>query len=121
MALAPGAKPGSALRTLHASSQALALREEIKTLAAPAWRRLFYSVLVLIRKRRQIREAYADAAESPRPREPPVTTATFPLREKREGKSLIWASYILKLGTIQGRRNKVDESIEKGRNRFTFL
>ena len=37
--------------------------------------------------------AYAEAAWSPRPREPPVTTATLPSREKREGKSLrsVWA------------------------------
>lgn len=32
-------------------------------------------------------EAHADAACRPRPREPPVTTATLPLREKSEGKS----------------------------------
>ncbi|CRK27523.1 hypothetical protein BN1708_004413 [Verticillium longisporum] len=30
-------------------------------------------------------DAYADAACRPRPREPPVMTATLPLREKREG------------------------------------
>jgi hypothetical protein len=30
---------------------------------------------------------YADAALKPRPREPPVTTATLPLREKSDGKS----------------------------------
>lgn len=31
---------------------------------------------------------YAEAALRPRPREPPVTTATLPLREKSDGKSL---------------------------------
>lgn len=32
-------------------------------------------------------ETYAEAALRPRPREPPVTTATLPFREKSEGKS----------------------------------
>ena len=38
-------------------------------------------------------EEYPDAACKPSPREPPVTMATFPLREKMEGKSLrvAWA------------------------------
>ena len=31
---------------------------------------------------------YAEAALKPKPLEPPVTTATLPLTEKREGKSL---------------------------------
>lgn len=39
-----------------------------------------------------IMRTYADAADRPRPREPPVTTATLPFREKREGKSWISAS-----------------------------
>ena len=36
---------------------------------------------------------YPDAAWRPRPRDPPVTTATFPEREKMEGKSfkVVWA------------------------------
>ena len=36
---------------------------------------------------------YPDAACRPKPREPPVTTTTFPEREKREGKSfrVVWA------------------------------
>jgi hypothetical protein len=41
---------------------------------------------------------YAEAAWRPRPREPPVTTAILPLREKREGKSWrvasIWADML---------------------------
>ncbi len=39
------------------------------------------------------RLCYADAAWSPKPRDPPVTTATLPSREKRVGKSLrsVWA------------------------------
>lgn len=38
-------------------------------------------------------ERYPEAAWSPKPREPPVTTATFPSREKMEGKSfrVVWA------------------------------
>lgn len=36
-----------------------------------------------------------DAAWRPRPREPPVTTTTFPLREKMEGKSLSCVSAIV--------------------------
>lgn len=36
--------------------------------------------------------AYAEAALRPRPREPPVTTATLPSREKSEGKSWSCAS-----------------------------
>ena len=35
---------------------------------------------------------YAEAAFRPSPRDPPVTTATLPLREKSEGKSLRAAS-----------------------------
>lgn len=35
-----------------------------------------------------VERTYAEAAFRPRPREPPVTTATLPLREKSEGKSL---------------------------------
>ena len=31
---------------------------------------------------------YPDAAWSPRPRDPPVTTTTFPFKEKIDGKSL---------------------------------
>lgn len=38
---------------------------------------------------------HAEAAWRPRPREPPVTTATLPLREKREGKSLSSTSAIV--------------------------
>lgn len=38
---------------------------------------------------------HADAAWRPRPREPPVTTATLPLSEKREGKSLRSTSVIV--------------------------
>lgn len=39
------------------------------------------------------RKKYPDAAWRPRPREPPVTTATLPSREKMEGKSfrVVWA------------------------------
>lgn len=40
MAMALGALLGSALRAATASSQALALRDVMKTLEAPAWRRL---------------------------------------------------------------------------------
>lgn len=32
-------------------------------------------------------ESYPDAACSPRPRDPPVTTTTFPFKEKMLGKS----------------------------------
>jgi hypothetical protein len=46
MARAPGRRLGSALRALQAASQAAALREEMKTLAAPAWRRLETGLLV---------------------------------------------------------------------------
>lgn len=37
--------------------------------------------------------SYPDAACRPKPREPPVTTTTFPEREKMEGKSfrVVWA------------------------------
>jgi hypothetical protein len=35
---------------------------------------------------------YPDAAWSPRPREPPVTTATLPLRLKMFAKSWSWTS-----------------------------
>lgn len=41
MAMAPGERLGSALRALQASSQAAALRDEMKTLEAPAWRKLW--------------------------------------------------------------------------------
>jgi hypothetical protein len=41
MARAPGRRFGSALRAAQASLQAEALREEMKTLEQPAWRRLF--------------------------------------------------------------------------------
>lgn len=34
-----------------------------------------------------VAKTYAEAAWRPRPREPPVTTTTLPLREKSEGKS----------------------------------
>lgn len=34
------------------------------------------------------KRTYPDAAWRPSPREPPVTTATLPLREKKEEKSL---------------------------------
>jgi hypothetical protein len=37
----------------------------------------------------------AEAAWRPRPRDPPVTTATFPLREKSEGKSFNCASAMM--------------------------
>lgn len=40
MAMAPGARLGRALRTVQAERQAAGLREEMKTLEAPAWRRL---------------------------------------------------------------------------------
>lgn len=40
-------------------------------------------------------KAYAEAAWSPRPREPPVTTATLPFSEKSEGKSLSSTSAIV--------------------------
>lgn len=39
--------------------------------------------------------SYAEAACRPRPREPPVTTATLPLREKSDGKSWSCASAIV--------------------------
>lgn len=39
----------------------------------------------------KLERTYADAACRPRPRDPPVTTATLPLREKSEGKSASWA------------------------------
>lgn len=58
--------PGSALSVAQAESQADALREVMNTLEQPAC-------------------SSAEAADRPRPREPPVTTATFPLREKRVG------------------------------------
>ena len=41
MALAPAERLGSALRDLTAESQALALREVMYTLDAPAWRNLW--------------------------------------------------------------------------------
>jgi hypothetical protein len=37
-------------------------------------------------------EIYPDAAWSPRPRDPPVTTATLPLRLKMFAKSWSWTS-----------------------------
>ena len=37
---------------------------------------------------------YPDAAWSPRPRDPPVTTTTFPLREKMFWKSCSSVSYL---------------------------
>jgi hypothetical protein len=40
MARAPGRRLGSALRVAQAAVQAAGLREEMKTVAAPAWRRL---------------------------------------------------------------------------------
>jgi hypothetical protein len=40
MAAAPGARLGREFSFLTAASQAAALREEMKTLEAPAWRRL---------------------------------------------------------------------------------
>ncbi len=40
IARAPGARFGSALRVLTAESQAAFLRDEMKTVDAPAWRRL---------------------------------------------------------------------------------
>lgn len=40
MASAPAARPGRALRALQASSQAAALRDEMKTLEQPAWMKL---------------------------------------------------------------------------------
>lgn len=59
MAWAPGARLGSLLSRAAAESQAAALREEMKTLVQPAWRRLgkmekieekvsFSSVLVVV-------------------------------------------------------------------------
>lgn len=42
---------------------------------------------VIMYSKRQTGWAYAEAAFSPRPRDPPVTTATLPLSEKSEGKS----------------------------------
>ena len=41
MALAPGERFGRALRALTAVSQAEALRDEMKTLEQPAWRKLY--------------------------------------------------------------------------------
>lgn len=41
IATAPGWRLGRALRALHASSQAAPLREEMNTLEAPAWRKLW--------------------------------------------------------------------------------
>lgn len=55
----------------------------IYTLEAPAWRK-------------------PDAACRPRPREPPVTTTTFPLREKMEGKSWSSVSGLDILGRVYG-------------------
>ncbi len=43
-------------------------------------------------------ETHADAALSPSPREPPVTTATLPLSEKSDLKSSSLASAILRRG-----------------------
>lgn len=40
----------------------------------------------------------AEAAFRPSPLEPPVTTATLPLRLKRDGKSLILTSSMMALG-----------------------
>jgi hypothetical protein len=64
------------------------------------WRRLLVGTWECVRSRRVeggIGITYPDAACRPRPREPPVTTTTFPLREKMEGKSLSCASAILEL------------------------
>jgi hypothetical protein len=41
---------------------------------------------------------YPDAAWRPRPREPPETTATFPLREKMLEKSSSWTSWSAMVG-----------------------
>lgn len=97
MACAPGARLGRALRAWTAESQASALREVMKTFEAPAWRRL---VVVSYGNGHGGREAgegkaYAEAAWRPRPREPPVTTATLPFSEKSEGKSLSSTSAIV--------------------------
>ena len=57
MAHAPGDRPGRALRVLTAESQAEALREEMKTLEAPAWRRLLVQgvSLVYVKKKKKLR------------------------------------------------------------------
>jgi hypothetical protein len=43
---------------------------------------------------------YPDAAWSPKPRDPPVTTTTFPLREKMLGKSWSSVSYLDMVGGL---------------------
>ena len=45
--------------------------------------------------------AHPDAACRPNPREPPVTTTTFPLREKMLGKSWSSVSYLDILDRIE--------------------
>ena len=85
---------GSALRAATAASQASALREVMKTLEHPAWSRLVGGVRYEKRYRDdgEMGIFYPDAAWSPRPREPPDTTATFPSREKMFLKSWSWTS-----------------------------
>ena len=73
MAFAPGARLGSALSAATASSHALVLRDVMNTFEQPAWSR-------------------PDAACSPRPREPPDTTATLPSSRKMVEKSVSWTS-----------------------------
>lgn len=69
IACAPGALLGSAFSAATASSHAAALRDVMKTLEHPAW-------------------SNPEAAWRPRPREPPLTTATLPSRRKMEEKSV---------------------------------
>lgn len=68
MAWAPGARLGSALSAATASVHAEALREVMKTFEHPAC-------------------SSPEAACRPRPRDPPLTTATLPSRRKMDEKS----------------------------------
>ena len=91
MAMAPGARLGSLFRASQASWQACALRLVMKTLEAPDCRRLASAVSFLETKLRQSRDekdTYPEAAWSPNPLEPPVTTATLPSSLKIDGKLL---------------------------------
>lgn len=79
---------GSLFKAAHASSQALTLRDVMKILEQPAWASLGTAASRIAIGMEEGGGSYPDAACRPSPREPPVTTATLPLREKREEKSL---------------------------------
>ena len=82
----------SALSAAQAESQAAALREVMYTLEQPAWSNLSSCACALVeggnRYQRGGEFQYPEAAWRPNPREPPVTTTTFPSREKMFLKSL---------------------------------